>query len=83
VATANLRTVGAVNKGASGWSGATASVCLNGAAVAVGAFSPFTVGTGVLAIGAQSASQAIQGSIKNVKFWNTRLIDQQLVSLTS
>jgi len=81
--TGNSRTGGTVNKGASAWGGATASIVLNGGAVATNTFTPFSPAVGTILVGLQTPDHSLQGSIKNVKFWNTRLIDPQLVSLTS
>jgi hypothetical protein len=81
--TANTRTIGAANKNASAWSGVTRSVVLNGGVVATGAYVAQATPAIIAVGGAFTAGQSLRGSIRNVKFWNTRLIDQQLVSLTS
>jgi hypothetical protein len=78
---ANLRVVGAVNKSASAWSGATASICLNGGAVATGAFVAFPA-AGLFALG-NGGGDAMQGTIRNVNIYATRLTDAQLIALTA
>jgi hypothetical protein len=80
-ATANARIVGAVNKNASAWSGATASACLNGGAVATGSFSAFA-SLAYIGIGGDSDHKLL-GSIRNVKFYATRLSDVQLQAMTA
>jgi hypothetical protein len=79
--TANARTVGAVNKSTTAWSGASASACLNGGAVATGAYGAYPNSGNVIVGGAGYAT--VQGSIRNVRFYATRLTDVQLQALTT
>lgn len=82
--TANARALGAVNKAAGGWSGTTASVVLNGGAVATGAFSAIvTANNVVIGSSLDTPFQSIQGTIRNVRFYATRLSDAELVTMTA
>jgi hypothetical protein len=84
VAGLNTRIVGATNKSASGWSGATCSVVLNGGAPGTGAYTAIPLSTGIVGVGHINAGvQIIQGSIRNLKLYPTRLTDAQLQALTA
>jgi len=81
--TANARVIGAVNKSAAAWGGGTISLCLNGGTVAAGT-SPTFATTGVVYIGhVPAVSQGIQGSVRNIRFYNVRLTNVELQTLTA
>jgi hypothetical protein len=80
--TVNTRTVGAVNKSAAAWSGATVSICLNGGAIAAAGFAPYSAAAGI-EVGTTGGVDSIQGSIRNVRFYATRLADAVLQSMTA
>jgi hypothetical protein len=80
---ANVRVIGAISKVASGWSGSTASVVADGGVVATGsqASLPFP-NSGVLRIGNGEGAYAMQGTIRNVRLYNVRLSDAELLAMT-
>jgi hypothetical protein len=77
VTTVNSKLTAVVNKNAAAWSGATMSVCLNGGAVATGTFAAYA-NSGNLAFGWN-----LLGSLRNVKFYATRLTDVELQAMTT
>jgi hypothetical protein len=82
VATANSRLVGTVNKGATAWGGSTASACLNGGVAATGAFTSVGI-AGQFYVGNNGSTNALTGSIRNVRFYATRLADAALQAMTA
>jgi hypothetical protein len=91
VTTANTLTSGASTKGAFGYNGSSASVCLNGGTVATGSSLAFSVAPTWLVLGATStngtsltdANVVLNNSIRQIKYWPTRLADATLQSLTT
>jgi hypothetical protein len=91
VTTANTLTSGARTKGAFGYNGSSASVCLNGGTVATGSSLAFSVAPTWLVIGATStngtsltdANVVLNNSIRQIKYWPTRLADGTLQGLTT
>jgi hypothetical protein len=91
VTTANTLTSGARTKGAFGYNGSSASVCLNGGTVATGSSLSFSVAPTWLVIGATStngtsltdANVVLNNSIRQIKYWPTRLADGTLQGLTT
>ena len=91
VTTANTLTSGARTKGAFGYNGSSASVCLNGGTVATGSSLAFSVTPTWLVLGATStngtsltdANVVLNNSIRQIKYWPTRLADGTLQGLTS
>jgi hypothetical protein len=91
VTTANTLTSGARTKGAFGYNGSSASVCLNGGTVATGSSLSFSVAPTWLVIGATStngtsltdANVVLNNSIRQIKYWPTRLADATIQSLTT
>jgi hypothetical protein len=91
VTTANTLTSGASTKGAFGYNGSSASVCLNGGTVATGSSLAFSVAPTWLVFGATStngtsltdANVVLNNSIRQIKYWPTRLADATLQSLTT
>jgi hypothetical protein len=85
IGTANARNLGAVNKTACAYSGATGSVCLNGGTVATGAYTAIPNSGNAIpgGGGAGSPNQCIQGCTRNVRFYATRLADAVLQSMTA
>jgi hypothetical protein len=91
VTTANTLTSGARTKGAFGYNGSSASVCLNGGTVATGSSLAFSVIPTWLVIGATStngtsltdANVVLNNSIRQIKYWPTRLADGTLQGLTT
>jgi hypothetical protein len=91
VTTANTLTSGASTKGAFGYNGSSASVCLNGGTVATGSSLAFSVTPTWLVLGATStngtsltdANVVLNNSIRQIKYWPTRLADATLQSLTT
>jgi hypothetical protein len=81
ITTANGTPAKTASKVASAWSGTTGSNCLNGGTVGTGAFTAYP-NSGVIGISGISAS-TLQGSIRNVKFYATRLTDAELQGLTT
>jgi hypothetical protein len=70
-------------KGATAWSGATASLCLNGGTVATGAFTSYT-NSGNIGIGStEVASSNFCGPIRNIRIYNARITDANLIPLTA
>ena len=83
VGTVNVRLIGAVNKNASAWAnGALLSACLNGGAVATSVAGTAST-TGTMEVGKGTANANLQGSIRNVKFYNVRLTDAELIAMTT
>jgi hypothetical protein len=91
VTTANTLTSGARTKGAFGYNGSSASVCLNGGTVATGSSLAFSVAPTWLVIGATStngtsltdANVVLNNSIRQIKYWPTRLANGTLQGLTT
>jgi hypothetical protein len=91
ITTANTLTSGARTKGAFGYNGSSASVCLNGGTVATGSSLAFSVAPTWLVIGATStngtsltdANVVLNNSIRQIKYWPTRLADGTLQGLTT
>jgi hypothetical protein len=90
ITTANTLTSGARTKGAFGYNGSSASVCLNGGTVATGSSLSFSVAPTWLVIGATStngtsltdANVVLNNSIRQIKYWPTRLPDSTIQNLT-
>jgi hypothetical protein len=91
VTTANTLTSGARTKGAFGYNGSSASVCLNGGTVATGSSLAFSVTPTWLVLGATStngtsltdANVVLNNSIRQIQYWPTRLADGTLQGLTT
>jgi len=83
VLTANTRTIGAINKNASAWGGTTRSVCLNGGAVAAGAYSGVVLSGPVRVGGSPTAGEELRGCVRNVNFYSVRLTDAELIAKTA
>jgi hypothetical protein len=81
--TPNLRSQNAINKQAAAWD-TTLSVCLNGGAIGTASALSY-VNSGTIAIGCTpgAAGQSIDGFIRNVKFYNVRLTDVEIATLTA
>jgi hypothetical protein len=90
ITTANTLTSGARTKGAFGYNGSSASVCLNGGTVATGSSLAFSVTPTWLVLGATStngtsltdANVVLNNSIRQIKYWPTRLPDSTIQNLT-
>jgi hypothetical protein len=77
--------IGAINKSANAWDGGTGtsiSACMNGGTVATSATGHNNYTSGFL-VGYFAANDWLMGSIRNVRFYNTRLTDAQLQQVTT
>jgi hypothetical protein len=83
IATANGFLANALNRGANAWGGASCSVCLNAGVVAVGTFLPYTVGSFGIGSYQLGSAYSLVGCVRNVRFYDTRLSDAELIALTT
>jgi hypothetical protein len=89
VGTVNSLTVGAVSKAASNWAAGTGKTCLNGGTVTPGAMATgyaATATSGVAflnSVGGGSATDAMTGYLRRVRYWPRVLSDAEMQAVTT